>query len=179
MVLALMFIRAAYGWDISPISDLSVLQSDFANPAIPNTEALVIQGGSANTASIDQSGGAAGAGNFSEINQAGSNNQADVVQSGDSNRSRIVQSGSNNYASVTQSGSGNSVDLAQSGDANLMATQTGNFNAIIASQANQNGVPAILSEVGNNNTINLNASTPSLSVSIGIAGNGMTVNRVY
>jgi hypothetical protein len=170
---------AAHAVDISLLTDLTAIQSDFASPAIPNTEALVIQGGNLNSASIDQSGGSAGAGNYSEIDQSGSNNTASVGQSGDSNSSRIVQSGSDNYASVTQIGSGNLVDLAQSGDAYLTATQIGNYNAITGSQTNQNGVPATLSEIGNNNTINLISNTPGISVNIGITGNGMTVNRVY
>jgi hypothetical protein len=177
LTLLLMSARAAYGADISLLSDISAIESDFMSFSLPTTEALIIQNGSANVSTINQSGAVAGTGNYSEIDQEGSSNQASVMQNGAANNSRVIQSGADNYASVTQIGNVNSVDLAQAGDAYLTATQIGNYNAIVSTQAVQN--TATLSETGNNNTINLNVTTPGLNVNIGITGNGMTVSRVY
>jgi hypothetical protein len=176
---ALLLTGAAQAADISLLSDLSSLRSDFGSPSIPTTDALIYQSGNSDLASINQSLASGGAGNYSEIDQYGSSNQAAASQSGYSDRLRIVQNGSGNIANVTQSGTGNVVDLAQWGDANLTATQVGDYNSVIASQANQNGVPAMLSETGSNNIINLISSTPGIPVSIGITGSGMTVNASY
>jgi hypothetical protein len=177
LLMLLIFAAKAQAADISLASDLA---ADFFNPAIPVTEALILQSnGNANMAIIDQTGSTVGGGNYSEILQTGSLNQAFTVQIGDSNRIRIDQTGGANYANVTQNGSGNSLDLAQTGDANLTASQIGNYNSIVVNQINQNGMPAILSEVGNNNSIILNANTPGLSVNVSIVGDGMTINRTF
>jgi hypothetical protein len=176
-LLLLLFAARTQAADISLASDLA---ADFYNPSIQVTEALILQrNGNANVAIIDQTGSTVGGGNYSGILQTGSLNQAYTLQIGDSNRIRIDQTGSSNYANVTQNGSGNTFDLAQTGDANLTASQIGNYNSIIANQANQNGLPAVLNEVGNNNSIVLSATTPGLSVNISIVGDGMSINRTF
>jgi len=177
LTIQLVIAGAAYAGDISVVSEIATRSADFNNPAIPVTEALIVQSGNSDFASVDQQGGAVGAGNYSEIDQTGSFNRAIVSQNGDSNRSRINQSGSSNYANITQSGSGNSIDLAQTGDANLTATQIGDYNSILGNLTNQNSMPATLSEIGNNNLINVNLSSPGLIVNISIVGNGMSVTR--
>ena len=173
LTILLSFAGTAYAGDISTL--VSDLQADFSNPVIPGTEALIIQGGNSEMATIDQQGATAGAGNYSEINQDGSSNQASVIQDGSSNRSRIDQTGASNLADVTQTGTGNFVDLVQTGDANLTASQTGDYNSIVANMTNQNGIPAILSESGNNNSITANLSSPGLNVNVSIVGDGMSV----
>ncbi len=163
----------AYAGDIATL--VSDLKGDFYSPVIPGTEALIIQSGNADMATIDQQGATVGAGNYSEINQDGSSNQASVVQDGSSNRARIDQTGASNLADVTQTGTGNSIDITQDVNANLTTSQIGDYNSIVANMTNQNGMPTILSESGNNNSITANLSSPGLNVNISIVGDGMSV----
>ena len=174
LTILLTFVGTAHAGDISLLSDMGTLSTDFKNPAIPSTEALIIQSGNANIATIDQQSATLRGGNYSEINQYGASNQSSVVQTGDSNRVRIDQTGSSNLAYATQSGSGNSTDLAQTGDANLFqASQIGDNNNIVA---NQNGVPTTtLVESGDRNSITVNLGPTQPIVSISIIGNGMSV----
>jgi len=174
LTILLSFAGTAYAGDIATL--VSDLQADFSNPVIPGTEALIIQSGNSDLATIDQQGATVGAGNYSEINQDGSSNQASVVQDGSSNRARIDQTGASNFADVTQTGTGNSIDITQDGNANLTTSQIGDYNSIVANMTNQNGTPTTLSENGNNNSITANLSSPGLNVNVSIVGNGMSIS---
>ncbi|MGA8148530.1 MAG: hypothetical protein WB870_13315 [Gallionellaceae bacterium] len=193
LAILLTFAGTAHAQEIS--SEMDALRSDFSNPEIPATEALIDQSGDFNYATIDQgTGGAGGNGNYAEIDQSGSSNQASVVQTGYANRARIdqpgsfnsvnaTQSGSGNLLNVVQNGSGNSLDVVQNGSGNSIdLAQTWNESQIQASQTGDNNiivgtsmaVSAALTEIGNSNSITVSPSYTGPALKIN-ASNGMQI----
>ena len=106
-----------------------------------------------NSANIQQ------VGNFNQatINQINSNglsqNIASIVQNNDYNQAQITQNGSGNNSSIAQNGNGNQAEINVTGDNNnTQIIQTGNYN-IASENINTSATQYIISQIGDNNTI--------------------------
>ena len=169
----LLMAGAAAAFDLVP-------QTDFLNDSTRGV-AQIQQDGGDNLAHIDQTVGTLDLNHnahFAEIIQSGSGNSAYILQTGNLNLASVTQTGKNNYATTDQAGIGNTISVSQGGDySTVTATQYGNLNSILVTQPGGN--LSTLTEIGNNNTIELHqtSGTPDKlnTYNITLTGNNMTM----